>query len=286
MPELPEVETVRRDLQRLLRGRRIKEVMVTKVKIVRGDVGLFKKKLKGQVVQKIKRRGKLLIFSMSSGAWLLVHMKMTGQLIYRNKKMMVGGGHGGPLIKFDELPNKYSHIIIAFSDGGQLFFNDMRQFGYMQVVNERQLVTAMARFGVEPLTKSFTADKLSGILRRHATAVKNVLLDQRGVAGLGNIYVDEACYLAGIKPTRRAKLVSVKETEKLHKSIVAVLKKSIIARGTTFSSYRDGLGGEGKFVKKLKVYGRGGKPCYRCRTILKRIKVGGRGTVYCPQCQK
>lgn len=277
---------MRRDLQRLLRGQRVKNVIVSKDKMVRGSTQLFKRTLKGSLVQGVKRRGKLLIFLMNDDKFLLVHMKMTGQLIYQSERTLVGGGHGQPRVKRDELPNKYTHVVIVFGDGAKLFFNDMRQFGYMQLVNTKQLEQVVARFGVEPLSKAFTTDKLWQLVRGRKTALKNVLLDQRGVAGLGNIYVDELCFLAGVRPMRRADKVTDLETVKLHKAAIDVLKKSIAARGTTFNSFRDGLGGEGKFVKRLKVYGRAGKPCVRCQTILRRVKVGGRGTVYCPVCQR
>ena len=286
MPELPEVETVRRDLHRLLRGQWVKNVSVNKEKMVRGSTSLFKRNLRGLLVQGVKRRGKLLIFSMTDGKSLLVHMKMTGQMIYQSKQTLVGGGHGQPRVKRDELPNKYTHVVIVFGDGARLFFNDMRQFGYMRLVNAKQLEQVVKRFGVEPLSKAFTPDKLRRLVRGRKTSLKNVLLDQRGVAGLGNIYVDELCFLAGVRPMRRADKVTDREIVKLHKAAINVLKRAIAARGTTFNSYRDGLGGEGKFVRMLKVYGRSGKLCVRCKTILKRVKIGGRGTVYCPVCQK
>ena len=177
-------------------------------------------------------------------------------------------------------------MVIVFGDGARLFFNDMRQFGYMRLVNAKQLEQVVKRFGVEPLSKAFTPDKLRRLVRGRKTSLKNVLLDQRGVAGLGNIYVDELCFLAGVRPMRRADKVTDREIVKLHKAAINVLKRAIAARGTTFNSYRDGLGGEGKFVRMLKVYGRSGKLCVRCKTILKRVKIGGRGTVYCPVCQK
>lgn len=285
MPELPEVETIRRDLN-LLRGARVRGVEVNKEKMVRGKPERFIKELKGLTVQRVARRGKLLIFLMNNEAALLVHMKMTGQLIYRDKKILRGGGHGIPKVKREELPNKHTHIVIAFGNGAKLFFNDMRQFGYMQLVSREELVKVLSRYGVEPLGADFTREKLQQLLRGRKATVKNVLLDQRGVAGLGNIYVDELCFAARVRPMRRAAKVTAAETGKLQQAAVAVLKKSIAARGTTFSDYRDGLGGEGGFVKMLKVYGRAGQPCLRCKALLKRVKVGGRGTVYCPKCQK
>jgi formamidopyrimidine-DNA glycosylase len=297
MPELPEVETVRKDLQRLLRGRKAVDVVIRKKKMVKGSTRAFREKVKGKTIDGIKRRGKLLIVELGSGKrpsyakategkWILIHLKMTGQLIYKDKKRLVGGGHSEPKVKKDKLPNKYSHIIFVFAGGGELYFNDMRQFGYVRLVNSRELKEVLSGFGVEPLSDSFTVEVLREGLKGRKMALKNILLDQRLVAGLGNIYVDEVCFLAGIRPTRRGMKVTKEEARRLSRAIRQVLKSSIARRGTTFNSYRDGLGGEGDFVRLLKVYGRAGQSCYRCRARLKRTRINGRGTVYCSKCQK
>jgi formamidopyrimidine-DNA glycosylase len=287
MPELPEVETVRKDLLRLLRGSRIVDVVIQKKKMVHGSARNFQKIIKGKTIHSIKRRGKLLIFHFTNeDQFLLIHLKMTGQLICRDKKKLVGGGHGEPKVNKEELPNKYSHIVFSLTNGGKLFFNDMRQFGYVRLVNEKELNKVLGNFGVEPLSKYFTVEVLRNLFKKRKTSLKSVLLNQTLLAGLGNIYVDEACYMAGIRPTRKAARVTEAEAKRLHSAIIRILKKSIANRGTTFSSYRDGLGGEGAFVRLLKVYGRAGKPCYKCKTALKKVKVSGRGTVYCSKCQK
>ena len=285
MPELPEVETIRRDLQRVLKGTRIARVEVRKRKLIRSNSRTFGRDLRGQVIDRIDRRGKLLIFVLKDEKrYLLVHLKMTGQLIYRDKKKTVAGGHGYPLV--EQLPNKYSHIIIVFADKSRLYFNDMRQFGFMRLVNERELQEVLAAFGVEPLSRDFTVDRLQALLRGRRTALKNVLLNQSLIAGIGNIYVDEASFAAGVRPTRRADRVAKAEVKRLRGSIQSVLRRAITARGTTFGSYRDGLGGEGNFVHLLKVYGRAGERCKKCRrSRIKRVKLGGRGTAYCPTCQ-
>jgi len=213
-------------------------------------------------------------------------MKMTGQLIYREGKKLVGGGHGEPRVTGEDLPNKYSHIVLELSGGASLFFNDMRQFGFMRVVNGKQLERVLDEYGVEPLSEEFTVEYLRDVLRGRKTALKNVLLDQGKIAGLGNIYVDESCWLAGVRPTRAANRVTADEAGRLYKAIRKVLERAIKERGTTFGSFRDGLGGEGKFVRFLRVYGRGGQLCFKCKSVLKKTKVGGRGTVYCAECQK
>jgi formamidopyrimidine-DNA glycosylase len=185
-----------------------------------------------------------------------------------------------------ELPNRYSHVIFSFVGGAKLFFNDMRQFGYLRVVNYQELKEVKAQYGIEPLTDDFSWKTLLLILQKRKTALKNVLLDQKVIAGLGNIYVDEACFAANIRPWRRADRISREEVKKLERAIRRILKLAIENRGTTFGDYRDGLGGEGNFVKKLKVYGRVGKLCKRCKKVdIKKVRVGGRGTSYCPVCQ-
>jgi formamidopyrimidine-DNA glycosylase len=291
MPELPEVETVRRDLARVLRGKKITRVIVSLPKVVRLAGGTrarsaagFIRRLSGFKVSGVRRRGKLLIFDFAdTGAHLLVHLKMTGQLIYRDGRRTIAGGHGWPLI--GELPGRYTHAVITFSDSSQLFFNDLRQFGFLQLVDDGQLQRVLALFGPEPLPASFLPAQLGRALRGRRTSLKNVLLNQTLIAGLGNIYVDEACFRARLRPTRRADRVTGPETQRLYRAIRQVLREAIRARGTTFGSFRDGLGGEGNFVRHLKVYGRAGEPCRRCRTTLRRVTVGGRGTVYCPACQ-
>ena len=292
MPELPEVETIRRDLMRVLRGKQIVSVRVRKPKLVRGvSAAVFSRRLRGQTVTDIRRRGKLLIFVLDTpDLFLLVHLKMTGQLIFRSTQVFVGGGHGYPVVRRGELPNSYTHVIFTFADGSTLYFNDLRQFGYMQLVSTEQLAAIEKAYGVEPLTAAFTPAELRRVLDARATALKNVLLDQRQIAGLGNIYVDESCFRAHVRPTRRAGRLSAQETTALHKAIRAVLQQAVTLRGTTFGSYRDGLGGAGKFISRLKVYGRAGEVCRRpaCRqagVVIQRVVVGGRGTAYCPNCQ-
>ncbi len=285
MPELPEVETIRRDLSRVLPGQKIRTVKITKSKIVRGAVSSFTKRLHRQVIKQINRRGKLLIFSFQyQDLFLLIHLKMTGQLIYRRGQKTVAGGHGWPLI--NELPNKYTHAIFSFSDQSKLFFNDMRQFGYLRLVNPAQLKKITDQFGVEPLSHNFTPDLLYRLLHSRATSLKNVLLNQKLVAGLGNIYVDESCFKAGIRPTRKSHFITKQQVNRLYRAIRQVLQQSLRDRGTTFSDYRDGLGGEGKFVRRLRVYGRSGQSCKKCGTTIQKTKIAGRGTAFCPVCQQ
>ncbi len=287
MPELPEVETIRRDLATKLVRKKITDVVVRKDKIVRGSTEKFKKELVGKTFWKIDRRGKLLIFDITrTDTFLLVHLKMTGQLIYQARGKRVAGGHPWPALDV-KLPDKHTHIIITFADKSKLYFNDLRQFGFMQLVDEKQKDLVIAKFGIEPLTKDFTKDNFSKIFKNRRAPLKAVLLNQNLIAGLGNIYADEICFAAGVRPTRRVDRLTKAEIDRLYGATEQVIRCAIKYRGTTFSNYVDARGESGNFVAKLMVYGRGGENCRKCNQFkIKKIKSAGRGTHYCPGCQK
>ncbi len=285
MPELPEVETIRRDLNKKVVQKRIKKIDVRKAKLARNGKDNFLESLTNKSFSKIDRRGKLLIFVISgTGRFLLTHLKMTGQLIYQKGNKKTAGGHGWPEI--GKLPNSYSHIIFTFSDNSRLFFNDLRQFGYMEVVDEKQLSEVLARFGIEPLTKDFTEKNFAKALQGRKTAIKTALLNQQIVAGIGNIYADEVCFAAGIKCQRKVDSLTKTEIKKLFSTVKRIMKLAVEKRGTTFNNYRDADGNTGNFVGYLNVYHRDGKKCKKCSSIIKKTKLGGRGTHYCPSCQK
>ena len=213
-----------------------------------------------------------------------MHLKMTGQLIYEGGQGTVAGGHGYPRV--GKLPSRYSHVIFHFSDGSALYFNDMRQFGYATVVDEEEKKRIVSGYGVEPLSRLFTPARLGEILRGRQATLKSVLLDQSKIAGLGSIYVDEASFLAGLRPARRADRLNRGEIIRLHSSIRRVLRRAIKHRGTTFNDYVDARGRRGDFARLLKVYGRGGQRCLRCKKgIIERVKAGGRSASFCPNCQ-
>lgn len=286
MPELPEVETIRRGLSDRILGKVIGEVEVRQPRMVRGGGEDLEHVLRGRSFESLERRGKLLIFTVDGGGqYLLVHLKMTGQLIYEDAKEMVGGGHPYPAIG-EGLPNKFSHIIIGFVDGSKLFFNDMRQFGYMRVVDDEGRQAATQVFGPEPLTDDFLWKDFYAAVKRRSAPLKAVLLNQSVVAGLGNIYVDEVCFLAGVRPDRRANDLTRSQVRAVFEQIPQVLAEAIAAGGTTFRHFRDDAGGKGNYVKHLRVYGRGGEACTVCGARLHKEKVAGRGTVWCPKCQK
>ena len=288
MPELPEVETLRRDLTRTILGKTIRSVTVNWPKMIRPfSVAKFDAGLRGKKILGINRRAKVLVLSLSGKKFLIIHLKMTGQLIFRPRhgKLVVGGHpqRGGT----EHLPNKYTHVVINFRDGSTLFFNDMRKFGWIRLVNENQIGELFKSFGVEPLHRDFTFEKFESILKRYPSRkIKQLLTDQALIAGIGNIYADESCFYAKIFPTRRVDSLTKQETKLLFGHIPKVLKFSISKKGTSFSDYVQLDGKQGRMVKWLRVYNKTGQPCTVCGTPIKKIKLNGRGTHFCPRCQK
>ncbi len=291
MPELPEVETIRRDLGALV-GKKISALKIISPKTASHSETFFKKALIGRKLIDIRRRGKLLILVFDNAFFLLVHLKMTGQLIFQSAKTKIVGGHSLSAGSYEKsvggaLPNRHTRAIFYFSGGGQLFFNDLRRFGYLKLVKEGELEKILAvNYGPEPLTKDFSALRLREILKAKKTNVKAALLNQKLIAGLGNIYVDEALFAAKIRPTRVAGKIKPEEIIKLAAVINKLIKKAIIYRGTTFNNYVDSKGKKGNFSRFLQVYGRAHKNCLVCGQPILKVKLAGRGTHYCPNCQK
>ena len=288
MPELPEVETLRRELGKVLIGKKIKKIETKEKKMI-APLSILKlnKVLVGRKIIDVNRRAKMLIMDLDDKNHILVHLKMTGQLIYQPKQgQLVVGGHpqrGG----LDNLPNKFTRVIFDFSDGTKLFFNDMRKFGWLRHTPGHKRESIFAKIGPEPLEKSFTADFLFSILQRYPRRnIKQLLLDQTLIAGLGNIYVDESLFASCIKPTRPAGLITKKEAEKLYQAIKNILKLSIQKKGTSFRDYRRSDGKRGGFVPYLKVYGRGGQPCLVCGQKIEKTKIAGRGPPFFPNSPK
>ena len=285
MPELPEVETIRRDLKKYIINKPIRKTVVSKEKIIRSSVDKFSQTLKNNKFKKIDRIGKLLIITINNNNFLLIHLKMTGQLIYLDREKIISGGHNFPLI--NKLPNKYTHAIIYFKDQSVLFYNDLRQFGYLKIVSKHELDKIKESYGIEPLKPNFKFDIFCKIFTNRRTSLKSVLLNQKIIAGLGNIYVDEICHDSGIRPSRKANSLSKTELKKLFLSSQKIIKSAIKYRGTTFNNYRDSQGMKGNFSQKLKVYGLKDKICQTCQKFkIKKIKISGRGTHFCPNCQK
>ncbi len=286
MPELPEVETVRCDLQKHIFGKMVDRLILSNTKVIRPTHARLKKVLVGNVIAGVDRVGKLLIIQLARGAEVvLVHLKMTGQLIYRDKQTTIAGGHSLSE-SIQSLPNKHTRAVVHFSDGSELFFNDMRLFAYMTLADEKELIRVKSTYGIEPGTTAFTKQAFQKIFVRRTAPVKAVLLNQKLIAGVGNIYADEACFLAHIRPMRRASTLTKKEIDQLWAATEKVIVLGIEKRGTTFNHFVDGDGNKGGFLPFLRVYGRAGKPCKKCKTLIVKTHSAGRGTHYCPTCQK
>lgn len=283
MPELPEVETIRRDLSDHLLNKEIKDVTIRLPKMAKNGVKDFTNFLLGHKFTAVQRRGKLLILDIDNDLYLTCHLRMTGQLIYQDHGHITAGGHSDPGFGPELFGNK-SHIQITFTDHSKLYFNDMRQFGYMHIVNKQGLENVLEPFGLEPLEPEFTLEAFTEMLPKKRN-IKAFLLDQHYIAGIGNIYADETLFASGIHPTRTAGSLTTTEIQKLHHHIIRILKLAVEKRGTTFNDYVDGKGNKGSFLTLLHVYGRNGQPCLICGTTIEKTKVAGRGTRFCPKCQ-
>ncbi len=287
MPELPEVETIARELQEVMPASRITGLQVGLPKMIKLPLSKFRRGVVGARVTKVHRRAKLLLIDLSSGQTIVIHLKMAGQLIWRatSGRLRVGG-HPIPQ-GTENLPNKYSHVIFV-TNHGTLFFNDQRQFGFVKLVATKELEYWLEEqgYGPEPLTDDFTLSVFENILKRHRVKrVKPTLLDQTVIAGIGNIYADEALFYAKVRPTRRIKTLSPTERRALWKGIRHVMNLSIRKKGTTADAYRTANGQKGGMMPFLRVYGRDGKPCKRCDGVITKITLAGRGTHYCASCQ-
>ena len=285
MPELPEVETIINDLKQKVLNKKIVRLDLYLPRIIKNTPNYFKKIIINNSFKNISRVGKLIIIELSRKNFLIVHLKMTGQLVYEEKNKIIAGGHSqnSPI---NNLPNKYTRVSFEFNDGARLFFNDMRTFGYLKIVSKNKLCKILLKYGDDPTAETFEFNKWYDKIKNRQTSIKAVLLNQSLAAGIGNIYADEILFHAGVKPARIARKLSGKEAEKIFKAIKLILKKAIKHRGTTFSDYVDADGNKGNFIKFLNVYGREGKQCKKCGGLIKKTKIAQRGTRYCPKCQK
>lgn len=285
MPELPEVETIRIDLTYVLLGKGIRDVEVLTGRCISDQKVLLQQVLKGNRFEAIRRRGKLLIFDLAFGEYtLLIHLKMTGQLICQIPGGIIAGGH--PSVDVSSLPNKYTHIRFTFADGTELFFNDLRTFGYLQLVTDAELEDKLRSYGEEPLGEAFTLEYFLSQFQRRTTSLKVFLLNQSIIAGIGNIYADEICYRAKLRPDRNVSSLTLSEKKRLFNAIQSILQQAVQKRGTTFSDFVDASGNKGGYLPFLKVYGREGERCNRCGDdFIEKIKHAGRGTHFCANCQ-
>lgn len=286
MPELPEVETVKRGLSKLIVRKQITKATSGNFKSFPNLPPEIKAFLLGARIVAVRRRAKVIIIDLDTNYSLVVHLKMTGQLVYRGEENW-GAGHPNDSL-IGDLPDKTTHAELEFSDGSKLFFNDQRKFGWMKLL-ATPLVEDLPFFqtvGPEPLTKQFTAEVLVKRLQRRAkSCIKAVLLDQTTVAGLGNIYVDESLFLSRIHPETLTAELTSEQIECLTDNIKQVLQQSIDAGGSSSRNYVDADGKRGNYLDGAYVYGRAGLPCRLCGTPIIKLKVAGRGTHICPVCQ-
>jgi formamidopyrimidine-DNA glycosylase len=272
MPEMPEVETVRRTLTPLAVGKTIKRVDVWYDKVIVGDVKSFQQQLKGKTIEKIDRYGKYLLFRLGD-LTIVSHLRMEGK--YR-------------LITADAPREKHEHLQFIFTDGSALRYDDVRKFGRLQLVETgtERIVTGIKHLGPEALSPEFTEDYFAKALKNKTKKIKNLLLDQTVVAGLGNIYVDEVLWQAKINPVAESKDLTKQQVQDLYEAINSTIKEAIKLGGTTVHSFLNAEGQAGGYQDRLEVYGRAGEDCLRCGRKLVKSKVNGRGTTYCPNCQR
>ncbi len=298
MPELPEVETLRRELSQALIGLKIKKVRILWPKTVLPLSPLaLSRQIKNKKVKSVTRQAKILIIDFIDSTALAIHLKMTGQLIFipahqglslgsSKGKSLVSGGHPDNQMA-EKQPSKYTRLIFEFTNGSHFYFNDLRKFGWVRLVDDSQLKDLIKHLGPEPLSKLFSNQVLIDIFKQYPNrTIKQILLDQTLIAGLGNIYADESCFLTKLLPTRKSSTLKPAQIKNLRDKIIAVLKLSIKKKGTSSRNYRRADGSRGNFVPQLNVYGRTDQPCKICGRPIQKIKHLGRGTHFCLKCQK
>jgi len=259
MPELPEVETIVRGLRRKVEGRAISKTWGIPTS----------KSLVGKRILSVRRRAKYLVLSLEDGSTVLVHLGMTGRLLYSDSLRQA---------------SKHTRAFFIFENGGQLTFDDARKFGKVKLYRREHTIPEIEGLGPEPLEPGFSVQALARVMEKTKRRVKDLLMDQRVIAGLGNIYVHEILFASGVHPFAPSCSLPQRAVRSLHENIKEVLKRAIAKRGTTLSDYRDVEGREGTFQDSLQVYGR--EKCPRCHRAIERVKLSGRSTYYCPRCQR
>ena len=274
MPELPEAETIVRGLRPAVVGHTIRSTEIVHADVLREPRRRFAAKVRGRTIVAVERRGKNVLMVLDGGRLLAVNLGMTGRLLPATASPARQQRTGHPAVRF------------RFESGGRLVFDDTRRFGTVECLTAEQWRARSCRMGPEPLEDSFTGEALHGALRASRSPVRSWLLDQRKIAGVGNIYANEAMYLAGIHPRTEARAVTRPEAERLHGAVRDVLRSAIDAGGTTIRDYRTADGEEGRYARRLLVYDRAGEPCGRCGRTIRRTVFGGRSAFHCPGCQR
>lgn len=268
------METIRRQLEREIKGRTIEKVVVLNSKPLNASKEKFIAAVRGAKIKEVGRRAKLLLLYLSNGNILMFHLKMTGRMLLSGK---------------NEPPTKHTHLVFELSSGRNLFFEDYRKFGFVKLFKTDELEKYFAgeSYGPEPLAQNFTYKILKNCLLAHKNKkIKQILMEQTCIAGIGNIYAAEICFYAGVRPDRKIADITEAELKKIFLGTKKILADAIANRGTSADAYVDAYGNQGTFVPKLKVYDREGKKCVRCGGIIKKEKLAGRGTYWCPTCQK
>jgi formamidopyrimidine-DNA glycosylase len=275
VPELPETETIARDLDRAISGSTISDVRVTRSDVLREvSASELHHRVVGTEITRSWRRAKLVVLDLSSGDRIVVQPRFTGALLIDNGDL-------------PDVERRYSTVELVLGDARSVHYRDIRRLGTVSLMNEQRFARYSGALGLEPLDPAFTAERLSAILRASRQAVKRVLMDQRRVVGVGNIYANEVLWRAGLDPSRPAATLSPDETAHLHGELRDLLNAAVAARGTSFRDYRDASGQRGSFVEQLEAYGREGKPCSRCgRRLAVTHEIDGRSTVFCWSCQR
>lgn len=293
MPELPEVETVRRGLESLIVGRKVKAVEHDTLKSFPNTSADTHQFLVGSSIREVRRRAKVLLIDLSTEYTLVIHLKMTGQLVFiasstsKKEEVRFGAGHPNDSL-VARLPDKSTRVVITFSDGSHLYFNDQRKFGWMKLMPTIEIpdMDFMKKVGPEPLDAGFTVEEfIERFKRRSRTNIKAALLDQTVVAGVGNIYADESLWGAKIHPRRLVRSITDEEFACLFTELRAVMNMAIEKGGSTDKNYVNAEGKRGSYLNFASVFRREGKPCPRCGTTIVKIRVAGRGTHVCPYCQ-
>lgn len=301
MPELPEVETIARRLREVVVGKKVSKISVLRAKSFIGAPEL----LEGATITGISRRSKIIQFEFDRPEKMLVHLKMTGQLIYQDSQLRLGGGH--PTADWvNELPSKYTRVILELADVSEsrklsinpekteplenstarLFFNDLRVFGWLKVADTAAIEKEFSALGPDIIDPVVTPVYFFEKLRRRAIPIKQALMDNAIVAGVGNIYANDALHLAGINPFRPANTLTAAEAEKVYTAALKVVSMGINMGGATIDEYRHVDGFAGQYQTVVRTYGKEGQPCLVCSTPIVRKKQGGRSTFFCPHCQK
>jgi len=303
MPELPEVETVRQELEEQVLKRPIDRIEVRDSVVVRNPPQAFVRQLKGLHITAVSRIGKLLRFHLSNEQLLLAHLKMTGQFLFVEKGSITAGiypllyisapggkktaGHFREQQGQKALNTKHIHVVFHFTDGTALAFRDQRKFGYLQLVEQAEAEVITERYGIDPLLPGFTEEAFQNAFKGRKKSLKAVLMDQQLIAGLGNIYADEICHRVGIRPQRSVRRLSKKQLSATCIATKEIMEKAIAHKGTTFRDFTRTKGESGDFLYELLVYGRANSPCQTCNTgQIKKVQYLGRGTHYCTNCQQ